>query len=208
MNNQYEIDNTRLRILAAAKNHFLQNGYDKTRLEDIVREAKVSKTAIYKIFGGKSELFLALNELMLDELINSIKKCGPMNNPTIDDIRETLTNFGINYVRTISEPDSVAITRLNISIAKRFKKAAQNYYFSGPRVVEKMLTDYFRRMTSTGLLKMTDCETSANLFAALVRGNDHYRTLLDAEFERDTDQVAKQIDEAVTMFLKAYSTET
>lgn len=48
------------RILDAAANLFVHYGYDKTTVDDIAREAGVSKGAIYLHFKSKDELFEAL----------------------------------------------------------------------------------------------------------------------------------------------------
>jgi Transcriptional regulator len=50
----------RARVLAAASALFARWGYDKTSVEDIAREAGISKGAVYLEFPGKEELFRAV----------------------------------------------------------------------------------------------------------------------------------------------------
>jgi TetR/AcrR family acrAB operon transcriptional repressor len=54
------------RILDAAANLFMHYGYDKTTIDDIAREAGISKGAIYLHFKGKDALFesLLVREMM------------------------------------------------------------------------------------------------------------------------------------------------
>ncbi len=55
-------DWTRARILAAAREVFAQRGYHGALVEDVAREAGVSKGAVYVHFPSKEELFLSLVE--------------------------------------------------------------------------------------------------------------------------------------------------
>jgi AcrR family transcriptional regulator len=58
----------RAQILAAAQACFGRTGYHKTTMDDIVREAGLSKGSLYWHFKSKDEIFLAL----LDEAENAI----------------------------------------------------------------------------------------------------------------------------------------
>ncbi len=53
-------DQTRARILDAACRAFASTGYHGTSVDDVAREAGVSKGAVYVHFPSKEELFLAL----------------------------------------------------------------------------------------------------------------------------------------------------
>ena len=56
------------KILSSAKRAFLTNGYEKTNLKDICREAGVTTGALYKRFAGKEALFCALVEQAASEI--------------------------------------------------------------------------------------------------------------------------------------------
>jgi AcrR family transcriptional regulator len=58
----YSSDLTRQRILDCARKAFLKNGYQATKLSDIVKAAKVTTGAVYRHFRNKEELFFALVE--------------------------------------------------------------------------------------------------------------------------------------------------
>ncbi|GAK10782.1 TetR family transcriptional regulator [Geomicrobium sp. JCM 19039] len=63
---------TKGRLLAAAKQVFKQRGYDKATLNDISSEAKLTKGAIYWYFDSKDDVFLALMDLVLTDLLRGI----------------------------------------------------------------------------------------------------------------------------------------
>jgi AcrR family transcriptional regulator len=61
-------------VLAAAKRRFAEQGYDKTTLRDIARDAHVDPSMVLYLFGSKAELFRESLRLILDPdvLVESI----------------------------------------------------------------------------------------------------------------------------------------
>jgi len=62
-------EDTRRRLLEAARRVFLKRGWAGTSLEMIVREAGLTKGAVYSRFKSKADLFLALLEERIAERI-------------------------------------------------------------------------------------------------------------------------------------------
>src|SRR5258705_13817864 len=62
-------EDTRRRLLEAARRVFLKRGWFGTSLEMIVREAGLTKGAVYSRFKSKADLFLALLEERIAERI-------------------------------------------------------------------------------------------------------------------------------------------
>lgn len=61
-------DERRALILEAASRLFGARGYDGTRLDDVAAAAGVTKPILYRHFGGKQALYLALLERHRDDL--------------------------------------------------------------------------------------------------------------------------------------------
>ena len=61
------VSETRQHILQAALRHFADNGYAGTSVQEIVKDAKVSKPALYYYFKDKAGLFEALVDHAHDE---------------------------------------------------------------------------------------------------------------------------------------------
>ncbi len=59
---------TRTALVAAARRLFAERGYAAVGTEEIVREAGVTRGALYHHFGGKSELLAAVYEQMEEEI--------------------------------------------------------------------------------------------------------------------------------------------
>jgi AcrR family transcriptional regulator len=66
-------EDTRRRLLEAARRVFLKRGWAATSLEMIVREAGLTKGAVYSRFRSKADLFLALLEERIGQRIADIE---------------------------------------------------------------------------------------------------------------------------------------
>ena len=62
-------------ILEAATKVFTRLGFDKARVDDIVKEANLSKGAFYWYFKSKDEIILALMDRFFDMEFNEAIKC-------------------------------------------------------------------------------------------------------------------------------------
>lgn len=61
---RYDSQDARRRVLVACARLFLEKGYTKTRMVDILREADVSSSSFQNIFGAKDGVLTAFVEIM------------------------------------------------------------------------------------------------------------------------------------------------
>src|ERR671913_526132 len=66
--------NIKNKIIKSAISTFSRYGYDKSRMDDIAKIAKLSKGTIYLYFKNKEELFNAISERNTNELKNQLSK--------------------------------------------------------------------------------------------------------------------------------------
>jgi len=62
---------TRLAILAEARSLFARDGYESTSVEAIASNARCTTGALYHHFGGKKELFRAVVDLVMTDLMSA-----------------------------------------------------------------------------------------------------------------------------------------
>ncbi|HEY8372467.1 MAG TPA: TetR/AcrR family transcriptional regulator [Pseudonocardiaceae bacterium] len=62
----------RAQLLAAAQEVFVANGYHAAAMDEIAERAGVSKPVLYQHFPGKLELYLALLETQVEELVRRV----------------------------------------------------------------------------------------------------------------------------------------
>lgn len=65
-------EETRRRLLAAAAELFAARGFDATTVEDVAEAAGFSKGAVYYNFSSKDDLFAALVQQHIDELLGEL----------------------------------------------------------------------------------------------------------------------------------------
>ena len=61
----------REKILEAAGNAFLANGYSDVTMQDVAKEAQISRAALYTYFGSKQEVFSGVIEFFLTVIVQS-----------------------------------------------------------------------------------------------------------------------------------------
>ena len=74
MGNKVSKENTKNRIIESAKKLFADQGYQKTTVVDISRQAGLSEAALYDYFQGKEDLLLTIPDLWVLELIGDLKE--------------------------------------------------------------------------------------------------------------------------------------
>jgi TetR/AcrR family fatty acid metabolism transcriptional regulator len=65
-------EHTRARIINSAKKLFADQGYQKTTIVDISRQAGLSEAALYEYFQGKEDLLLMIPDLWVSELVRDL----------------------------------------------------------------------------------------------------------------------------------------
>ena len=115
-------------ILAAALDAFAAGGYNETSLEDVAARAGISKALIYEHFPSKRELFRALLNTYVGELMERVVGTIAEAEPGEDRLREGVAVF-LAYVeerreawrmlvRNVSDPEiAVLLERLRHEVA-------------------------------------------------------------------------------------------
>ncbi|MBW1767077.1 MAG: TetR/AcrR family transcriptional regulator, partial [Deltaproteobacteria bacterium] len=74
MSNKNSKEGTKNRIIESAKKLFAEQGYQKTTIIDISRQAGLSEAALYEYFQGKEDLLLTIPQLWVSELIEGLEE--------------------------------------------------------------------------------------------------------------------------------------
>lgn len=95
---------TRKKILDAANELFDKNGYEKTSIEEIAREAGVSQRTLYVRFESKASMLLAYFDDWMDAFIAEIKR-RPIQEPVSETVRRALETMAENgWVDRVEDP--------------------------------------------------------------------------------------------------------
>jgi TetR/AcrR family transcriptional repressor of mexJK operon len=159
----------RLTILSAGRDLFLSNGYQGTSVDQIAASAEVSKQTVYKHFGDKHELLLAIvNEALEGTVTPFLERIHALADTT--DLENELTALAADYLRAVLQEPVVQLRRLVVGEANRVPELAQLYYDKAPARTLAAFSECFGRLHDRGLLQTHEPALAAEHFAFLIVG--------------------------------------
>jgi TetR/AcrR family transcriptional repressor of mexJK operon len=192
----------RERLLEAAYEVFVKNGFSGATTDMIQSASETSKATMYAHFVSKEVLFHEMLEHRLSKTMSGYKELSK----NIDDIANLLSVIGNELLQAILEQESVDLCRLIIGECVRFPHLGPLFFIVGPKVitdlVEMRLSEAHRRKE----LFVPDPAEAAEHFIGMIKGDFHFRALLG--YQTPSPQKLRQhVDKSVTAFLAAYAPE-
>jgi len=159
----------RATILSAGRDLFLSQGYQGTSVDQIAAVAEVSKQTVYKHFGDKQELLLAIVNEALDSTVTPfLGRIAKLADT--DDLEADLVTLAGEYLRAVLAEPVVQLRRLVVGEANRVPALAQLYYEQAPTRALAAFADCMGRLHDRGLLSAPEPAVAAEHFAFLVVG--------------------------------------
>jgi len=147
MGNKVSKENTKNRIIESAKKLFADQGYQKTTVVDISRQAGLSEAALYDYFQGKEDLLLTIPDLWVSELIGDLKEQLFGIKGSINKLRKFLWW----YLRRIEEaPLDAKIVYLFLKTNANFMKTE---VYSNVKTLYSYLIEIFEEGRTSGEMK-------------------------------------------------------
>jgi AcrR family transcriptional regulator len=188
-------------ILDAASQLFQLQGFDKTTLLDIAREAGSSKATIYELFQSKERLFVecisTAAELYIKESLAAFS--APSSTASL-----TLREFSQGFLHIACSAQSVAMQRLIISEASRSEVGA--LFFAKVTRLLGYVADFLAALMATGFLRPEDPKLAAKHLRALLEAEIIEPLLLHVkEGAPDEKDIISAVGRAVAVFIRAYA---
>ena len=111
-------------ILLAAKDVFLEMGFERTSMDVVAVRAATSKRSLYAHFESKDKLFLAVVDLVRDLYLGRIKTPGDYAQDTV----EAVTLFCGRFSQLLLWAPILRTCRMGIAEADRLPEASARYY--------------------------------------------------------------------------------
>jgi AcrR family transcriptional regulator len=116
-------------ILQAAKELFLEQGYDSTTIRKIADRVGVSAPALYLYFQDKEQMMLALCDQTFGHLIESVGEIEK----TVSDPRDRIRQFGEAYLRFgLKHPDEYRLIFLGSNVPESMRKVGHRMSTDDP----------------------------------------------------------------------------
>jgi TetR/AcrR family transcriptional regulator, mexJK operon transcriptional repressor len=189
-------------ILEAAGQLFREHGYGAVSMDQIAREAGVSKATVYAHFSSKDRLFAAM-------VHNACRVYAEGLMPAVtemENVREALTHICREIERFLLSPKTLGIYRVIIAEGPRFPELVQAFVESGPLPFRKMLAEFFEANNRRGTLNVPNPRLAAHQLIWLVRGPLYLQRVLDlGDLTKDEPTVDEVVTGAVDMIMKGYA---
>ena len=191
---------TRQRILDVSLDLFSKNGFYGTSMSDIASELGITKTALYRHFRGKEDIFDAVFE-KVENYYN--KSFGSRSEtPGIPESMDELRQLSLRQIGfTLHDPDIIRFRHL-LTIEQfrddRMAGLATKHFISG---IEGLYSYIFERMMDNDLIRRCDTEFLAYEYAAPITMMIH---MCDRQPEME-DEAMQRICRHIDNFIDIYS---
>jgi TetR/AcrR family transcriptional repressor of mexJK operon len=189
-------------IAAVAERVFLRRGFSETTMQIIAEEAGASKETLYRHFTSKEGLF---SEVIRNRSVRITG--GEEGELSVGGApRQILGDLGLNLLRFLVSPDSLALYRAIVAEIPREPELGRIFYAQGPGRLLKQLANYLASATRCGKLCCGEPELAAKLFIGSIVASHQILALLAPDEETFSDlKIRTHVNEAVSMFLARYS---
>jgi AcrR family transcriptional regulator len=183
-------------LVQTALYSFLERGFEASSLESIARDAKVAKITIYRQFGGKEQLFSEAVHYAQAYMQSNLSAAVATEGPP-----EKVLRAIIERLRDVTtDPDYLAITRMEIAAAPRFPNIARvaiskTWYSLGP------LITYLQDLKDKELVVIDDVREAAIQLSAVAAGGVRY---LLKKRSRSRAASVHWVESIYTLFARAW----
>lgn len=185
-------------LLDCAQRLFFERGYDDTTVNDIIREAGLSKGAFYHYFASKEALLEALAARLARD---SLAELQPMlEDPTLDAIGRLNALFSgsqrlnVELAPQLRSTFAVVFRPENVVLFHRIDEAVRD-------LALPLIADLLRRGSDEGVLDVPDPEAFADMLLQirLIFRDVMHQALRKAE-QGDVEQAARMLDERLRLY--------
>ena len=149
-------------ILYAAKNVFLEVGFERDSMDMITARARTSKRTLYAHFESKEKLYLAIIELVREIYLSKLK----MPRDYSDDPAEAVVLFCGRYLESLLFVWTIRMCRMITAEAERFPEGAARYFDVVFSVPSERLSAYLEE--TLGLSETASTEAAQKLLGQVL----------------------------------------
>jgi AcrR family transcriptional regulator len=191
----------RAQIIAMAREHFFEHGYDGTSMSAIATALGGSKGTLWNYFPSKEELFAAVVEDTAAGIRGGMDVSGKG-----DTLLDALTNLCRTIIERSTAPIVLQMYRLVSPMADRHPAVAKLFFERGPARTQVMLGDYLREHFA-GLLITDDYLTAGIDLMALSSADMHFRGIWGISGPPSAKEKEQRARHAAELFIRAYARE-
>lgn len=193
-----EKGNKTILIIEAAQKRFGLYGVEKTSMQEIANDIKLSKASIYYYFPDKESLYRAVVEKEQAEFISKIsERILRIHEP--DQLLREYVNARLSYFRTL-----LNLSRLRLEAYSDLKPVFRETIKAFKEKEKEIVKNIFEKGMRMGIFSIVDTDHTAILFLDLLKGlrisvvNDKKMLIIDQE---EYDQLLKNTIDFTDIFI-------
>lgn len=184
-------------ILDAAAKLFLETGYERTTLSDVLALSGGSRSTLADLFGGKEGLFIEVLREASAHVQAIFDTLGTNDAP----IETALRDFARQFIEAIFQPRTIAIIRILAAEGTRIPEIAEAFFRMGPDMGDQKLAAFLQRGVDAGTLRSLDPIAMSRAFRSMVIGDTGMRVVAGVPMPNQLAEALAQVDPAVEIFL-------
>lgn len=191
----------REQIIDGAKAVFMKLGFDAASMNDITREAGVSKGTIYVYFQNKEHLFTAMVARERERITTRMRDILEGS----EEVEDGLYHFGMSFAAHITSPQVINAMRTVIGVADRMPSLCRHFFNSPSVNVRTVLDDFIKRHVALGNLRAEDTDLAARQFIDMTSGTFFkFRLFGDIDDVPPRAELDHVVRGAIRVFMAAY----
>ena len=195
-----EVERRAARLRDVAIEVFVEFGYERASLSEIVKRAGASKETLYARYASKQDLFMACIKHYLESHMRPFSDILEEHGSLERNLRE----FGFRLLTAMLSDGSNSLTLVVLPALRRFPELGRQFWKCTHERGEADLTAFMERQIARGLLLAEDPATMAQHFLYLVTARVILRQILNVEQTLTATQRRKYADQATETFLRAF----
>jgi AcrR family transcriptional regulator len=187
-------------VLEGARSVFMREGFEGASVDEIARDAGVSKATLYSYFPDKQSLFLAVitsdcqaqaSNAMADEILQK---------PVPDAIHAIAHSFVAFFLTGLA----LQMFRLCVAESIRFPELGKAFYESGPKNSQDQIIAFLESPRARAELDIEDSYVAADQLLQLCRTDLLLKLLFGVVDQVSPEEIDRITEEAVATFLARY----
>lgn len=193
----------RAKILQAAKSIFLKMGYHATNMNQIAKEAGVTKLTVYNHFQDKNNLFMCAIEESCEESI----RAKQFQLTADSDFKQALVLMCQRALSIIYLPEALKLDCLLFELAAEKSPLTRQFFDASHTRMCHVWCDFFEQAIGFKFIQADEPIKQTELIISLMLGIRHQQVLLGLAPVPTADEIDQMIEHAIEIFLLKYQTK-
>ena len=190
-------------LIKHATEMFLELGYEKASMNNLVKRSGSSKSTIYKHFRSRQALFIAVLDEKLRDHLAPIEKLDL----TTLSIEEGLKLIGRTSIKVITSKDHINLCRIIYAEAERIPHVGKTYFEHGPKRGMAGVAKYLSTMVEKNKIRCADPSLAAQYFWGMILHKPMLERYCGIKGPMTTREQKNYIDKVVDSFIFSFIEE-